>query len=197
MGTNALPVLTQMLRVREPDWRWWLRQQRWFPFRLRGQEQVPLHAGFGFACLREQAVPALEQLLTNSQTTANGAIALGRMAPVGATALVRGLTNDDWYVRYWCAAVFSGVGAVDQDRNDCEARVGETARLAVPALIVRLSDTNAEVARTAARALANLGGMPEPVLPALASASTNSALDASVRASAAAAFSRLNQRDLR
>lgn len=187
MGSNALPVLISMLSARDPGWKRWLTQQRWFPFRLHTAAQTILQGSFGLGCLREQAVPTLEQLLTNGPTTSQAAIAFGRMSPIGATSLANGLTNTDWYVRFRCAEVLSAVGTWKQE-DGYEIRVAETAQITIPALITCLRDTNVAVAQVAARALANLNEQPETTLSALAFARTNAALDPSVRASASKAF---------
>ena len=193
MGTNALPRLTQMLLTDVSDWEWWLREQRWFPFRWGGNERIQEQGSFGLACLREQAVPTLERLLTNHTTTPRSAITLGRMAPVGTTVLAHGLTNNDANVRLWCAMALSSVGTWKNEGQHYYQRVAGTARLAVPALVTRLSDSNTAVATTAARALGNLREMPDIVPPALVSASTNSALDPVVRASASVALRKFQQ----
>jgi HEAT repeat protein len=193
MGTNTLPVLAGMLVARDPDWKRWLTQQRWLPVQLHTSDQTIRRASYGLACLREQAIPTLEKLLTNSQTTSQAAIALGRMAPVGATSLSKGLSSADWNVRFWCGFVLSSVGTWNQEVG-YESRVAETARIAIPALIICLRDTNVVVAQVAARALANLNEELDTVLPALAFASTNTAFDPSVRASASNAFVALKSR---
>jgi uncharacterized membrane protein YbaN (DUF454 family) len=199
MGTNALPFLKQaiLLQKDEPQWRSWLGHQRWFPFELRQYDEADMKARLGLACLREQAVSTLEQWLTNRETTVQAANVLTWMAPVGTPLLVRGLTNDDWNIRFDCAVTLSYV-------NDCvfrghryleysePQRLAEIARLAVPTLISCLSDTNVEVAKTSALALGSLNAMP-----ALISASTNMALEPLVRTSAWWAINRLQQENFR
>ena len=201
MGTNALPLLMQMIQLQkpEPEWRWWLGQQRWFPFELRQYDEADMRARYGLACLREQAVPALEQLLTNRETTIQASSALTWMAPVGTPLLVRGLTNDDWNIRRSCADALSDVYFYrwrDYQYREPQ-RLAEIARLAIPPLISRLSDTNVEVAKASASALGSLNAMLEIVWPALASASTNTALEPSVRTSAWWAINRLQQENSR
>ncbi len=193
MGTNTLPHLIRLLRVKDSALKRKLTEllekqtlvqidfksaEYW-----RGQGMAGFHM---LGNLASPAIPELSKLLNDQDNSLDAALALIFIGPEAALTLARALTNSNASVRANVAfalaqAKWNAKGAVPNlltCLSDKEANVRLSAAVAlglihdepetvIPVLITRLDDRDVSVREQAANALRRFGRQARPAVPAL------------------------------
>jgi len=182
-GTNAIPILLRMQRQRDSLLKqsvlWLAQRQHWFKVQLVSAREQNEAATWGFRQLAESrtvagipvpqatklrtvaglAVPQLTDIYerrvsASSRMTAASSLGVFGPAAQGAIpALVRGLADNDPFVRTFTASALGSIHSKPE--------------LVVPALAKSLTDTDGLVRGNAAFALSYFGKEAQPATPAL------------------------------
>jgi HEAT repeat protein len=182
-GTNAIPTLLRLQRQRDSLFKrgvmWLLQRQHWFKTHFVGAEQQNETATWGFRQLAKSrtiagitvpqstklsrvagmAVPQLTEIyerrvsVSSRQTTASSLGVFGPVAQEAIPALVRGLADNDRFVRAFTASALGNIHSKPE--------------IVVPALVECLSDTDALVRGDAAFGLSQFGEEARPAAPVL------------------------------
>ena len=145
IGTNALPVLIEMLRTKDSKVKLWLRNLYYkqslvhHHFTLAEEDRIPAVLGFSeLGSLANPAVPALIDLLADQEISEDAARALAAIGSEAVEPLISAVTNRNQTIRLGAMAALGGIGS--------------DARQAVPALSRCLREEGA-VRSAAAKAL--------------------------------------------
>jgi len=183
IGTNALPALVGIISeqdssIKELFVKLAAKQSLVdFEFTSVGELQERLRAAFkALGPIARPAIPELERLLNNYDTSYYAAPALGGIGPDAVLPLTRALTNEEGWVR---------IHAVNELRL-----LQSEAAAAVPALLMCAEDENWVVRRAALDAIAGVNRHPGIVMPVLLKSLLDD--DADVRESATNAVLRID-----
>ena len=175
IGPRALPFLLRQLQTRESalrSLRLWLKKKLTsLPLSTRSVDQIRLDACLAIIALgpdAEPALPELTRLLHAPEFATDVAGLLPFFGRKGYLALTTGLTNADGQVRLYSAAnLISPEARPEAATNEAVLTFRREAKVAIPALIQALNDTDPTVLHAVITALAYLRQEPERVLPAL------------------------------
>lgn len=106
IGPKAFPILLAKLRATDPAWKTQLsellRKQSIYSFRFTWASQERAEALLGFTALgtnAQPALPALEKMFWDTNTTREAGAALGQIGEAALPSLRMGLTNADYHIR--------------------------------------------------------------------------------------------------
>ena len=166
IGTNGLPALVQIVSQQDSTVKAQLlklaakQSLMRFEFTSVSELQQRLSAAFkALGPVASPAIPELERLLNNGDTSYYAAPALGAIGPDAVLPLTRALTNEEKWVRIHAADELS--------------QLQSKAASALPALIICAKDKDWVVRCSAIDAIAGVNRHPETVMPVL----LNSLLD--------------------
>ena len=170
IGTNAIPTLLHMLRVKNSPLKTKLililNNQKLIRIHLISDNDLEFEALYGFRILGTNGVSAVPELvrvfeknisLDSQRYTIASLGAIGPPAKVAIPSVLQVTTNTnyDWRVRY------AAVGSVFEMRADPQ--------IAMPAMAVCLTDTNPNIRGWACNVMGEFGTNAEPYVPALIS----------------------------
>jgi len=146
IGTNAVPVLIEMLRTRDSKSKLWLEhlcdKQSLVRYHFKSAEEDRISAFLGFSelgPLAQPAIPALINLLGDEEVSEDAARSLVAIGAAAVEPLISTLTNRDPKTRIAAIEVLGEMGPVS--------------RRAVPALSRIVRDEQGAVALAATQAL--------------------------------------------
>jgi HEAT repeat protein len=185
IGTNAIPTLLSKLRQKDSavvmKLRSWATRQQFVRIRIRYVSAAAQNhkAAVGFEALGPAAKTAVPELIKifeenisddSEGETANSLGWIGPEANPAIPALLRGLTNATYYVRWQTVRALLQIHAEENPQAVLAfAKNNVEPDLVVPALAKSLSDPSALVRRTALNGLAGYRFESKPALPALVS----------------------------
>jgi len=176
IGTNGLPFLMRQLQTKNSPRRmlgFWLKDKQFARFlSTRSAAQMRFDAALAIRALgpeAESTMPELARLLHLPASTFEAARILPVFGRRGYLVLSTGLTNSNWIIRTFSAdnMIMLDAKLPQNATNELVIKYRQEAKVAIPALIQALDDTDPRVLDPVITALDYIRQEPERVVPAL------------------------------